>query len=250
MNISLSPETLFFWSLVPITNTLVVTLFLSAAIIVTSFLARKKIALVPKKAQNVFEVIVEFLLGLVEDIMQDRKLAQKTFPLIITIFLFVWISNFVELVPGLGTIGIEKVAHGEKEIIPFLRSASADMNMTLALAIISVVAIHYFGVSSLGASRYLKKFFVSPFRKPYIMGTCIGILELIGEFSRLLSFSFRLFGNIFAGEVLLIVMLGLVPYIIPIPFLALELLVGVIQALVFAVLTAAFIKMATMKAHN
>lgn len=249
MNISLSPEILTFIGSLPVTNTLVITVCLSAVIIFVSLIAQKKISLIPGKMQNAFEVIFEFLLSLVQDVMQDRALAKKTFPLIVTIFLFVWLANLAEMLPGLGTIGLAHAAEGKTEIIPFIRSASADMNVTLALTLISVVATHWYGMRAVGPFSYWRKFFVSPFKRPYGIGTFVGLLELVSEFSKVLSFSFRLFGNIFAGEVLLIVMLTLVPYIVPLPFLALELFVGAVQALVFAMLTAIFIKMATLEAH-
>lgn len=106
------------------------------------------------------------------------------------------------------------------------------------------------GIAALGFFKYAGKFFVSPLHKPYVVGTFVGVLELIGEIAKLISFSFRLFGNIFAGEVLLAVMLMLVPYLVPIPFLALEIFVGFIQALVFSMLTLVFLKIAvTESAH-
>ncbi len=245
MNISLAPEVLAFVGSIPITNTLLATGILSATIVSVSVISQKKLSPVPHKLQNVFEVIFEFLVGLVEGVMQNKDLSRRTFPLIATIFLFVWMSNLVELLPGLGTVGFLHEAEGKTEIIPFIRSASADMNVTLALAIIAVFSTHYFGISAVGVRRYAGKFFVSPFSKPYGIGTFVGLLELVSEFSKILSFSFRLFGNIFAGEVLLIVMLTLAPFVVPVPFLGMELFVGGIQALVFAMLTAVFIKMAT-----
>ncbi|QQS61360.1 MAG: F0F1 ATP synthase subunit A [Candidatus Moraniibacteriota bacterium] len=250
MHISLSPEILGFIGTFPLTNTLLATLSLSGFVIAISLFVQKKISLVPKKIQNAFESLIDFLLDLVNDVMQDKNLSRRTFPLIASIFIFIWVINLFEVLPGMGTVGMFEIVHGEKEFIPFIRSASADMNMTLALTAVALFAIHYFGVSALGASSYLGKFFVSPFKKPYGIGTFVGFLELVSEVSKILSFSFRLFGNIFAGEVLLMVMLVLVPYFVPIPFLFMELFVGFIQALVFAMLTAVFIKMATVKAEH
>lgn len=250
MNISLAPEILGFWGSLPITNTLLATLFLSGMIIAISLSARRMLSVVPGRTQMAVETVFEFLVDLVDDVMQNRDLAKKTFPLIATIFLFVWFANLVEVLPGLGTIGFFETVHGELELIPAMRSASADLNMTLALALIAVVATHSYGIRALGIRKYLGKFFVSPLKKPYGIGTFVGLLELVSEFSKILSFSFRLFGNIFAGEVLLLVMLWLAPYIIPVPFLAMELFVGVIQALVFAMLTAVFIKIATVSSEH
>jgi F-type H+-transporting ATPase subunit a len=104
------------------------------------------------------------------------------------------------------------------------------------------------GIMALGMKKYAGKFFVNPFKKPYFIGTFVGVLEIISEFAKIISFSFRLFGNVFAGEVLLLVMLALVPLVVPLPFLFLEVFVGFIQALVFAMLTLVFFKMAS-EAH-
>jgi len=121
--------------------------------------------------------------------------------------------------------------------------------MTIALAIVSVMAAQFLGIAAIGIRKYAGKFFVSPFHKPYFVGTFVGLLELVSEAAKIISFSFRLFGNIFAGEVLLMVMLFLVPYIVPLPFLFLELFVGFVQALVFSMLTLVFFKMAATEAH-
>lgn len=249
MHISLSPEILGSLGSFPLTNTFVLNGIVILCVIAVSFLAQKNISLAPKKIQNAFEIIVEFLLDLVDNVMQNRELTRKTFPLIASIFLFIWIINLFEVIPGMGTVGMYETVHGEKEFIPFIRSASADMNMTLALTAVAVFAIHFFGIASLGVRLYLGKFFVSPFKKPYGIGTFVGLLEFVSELSKILSFSFRLYGNIFAGEVLLMVMLFLVPYFVPVPFLFMELFVGFIQALVFAMLTTVFIKMATVHEH-
>jgi F-type H+-transporting ATPase subunit a len=124
---------------------------------------------------------------------------------------------------------------------------NADVNMTLSIAIISMLCVQVFGMLYLGAGGYLSKFFVAPWKTKGIEGpinTFVGLLEIIGEVSRLISFTFRLFGNVFAGEVLLVVISFLIPYVAPIPFLGLELFVGLIQGLVFSMLTLVFLKMA------
>lgn len=250
MEISLAAEPLFHIGNMPITNTLVITLILSILIIVTSFFLKNKIKLVPKGFQNIVESVLEALLNLVDNVTQDRKQTKRFFPLVATIFIFIILSNWIELVPGLGTIGINEMHAGKVALVPFIRSASADLNVTLAIALISVFAIQFMGIAAIGFVKYAGKFFVSPFHKPYFIGTFVGLLEIISEIAKIISFSFRLFGNIFAGEVLLIVILSLVPYIVPLPFLFLELFVGFIQALVFSMLTLVFLKMAvTETAH-
>ncbi len=245
MEISLAAEPLFHIGNLPVTNTLVVTLLLSAVIIIFSYLLKNRLKLIPRGFQNLIESVLEALLNLVDSVAQDKKQTKKFFPLIATIFIFVILSNWIELVPGLGTVGINAEHHGKIVLVPFVRSVSADLNFTIALAIISVFSVQFFGITAIGFFKYAGKFLVSPFHKPYFIGTFVGVLELVGEMAKLISFSFRLFGNIFAGEVLLIVILTLVPYIVPIPFLALEIFVGFIQALVFAMLTLVFLKMAT-----
>ena len=161
-----------------------------------------------------------------ENIAGGRKQAERFFPIVATIFILVLASNWAGIIPGVGSIGIHE---GEK-FIPLFRSANSDLNMTLALAIITVVLSHVYGFYLVGAKHHLGKFF--NFKGPIDFFT--GILEIIGEISKIISLSFRLFGNVFAGEVLLIIIGFLVPYIAPIPFLGLEIFVGFIQALIFA----------------
>jgi F-type H+-transporting ATPase subunit a len=160
---------------------------------------------------------------------------KQFFPLIATFFIFIMISNWFGLLPGVGTVGFW---HGT-EFTPLLRAATADLNMTVALAIVSIVSIQYFGFKTLGghySTRFLN------FKDPIYF--FLGLLEILSQLSSVLSFAFRLFGNIFAGEVLLAVMAFLMPFIVPLPFLAMELFVGFIQALVFSMLTAVFLVIA------
>lgn len=243
MNISLAPEPLFHLGSLPITNTLVVAWFLILVfIILMIILRRKKLSLVPKGLQNLLESVMEALLNLIQSVAGSRELAIKFFPLVTTIFLYVILSNWVELVPGLGTIGLNEIHHGKIVLIPFIRSSSADLNFTLAIALISVTSTWVMGIRQLGLWSHLGKFF--NFHGP--INFFVGILEFVSEFAKIISFSFRLFGNIFAGEVLLAVVAFLVPYLAPVPFLFLELFVGFVQALVFAMLTLVFLKMATV----
>lgn len=244
MEVSIAAESLFHIGGFPVTNTLIMTLIVSVLVMSLAFVLRGRLKQVPRGLQNVVEILIESLFNLTVDVTQDKKLAYTVFPLIATIFLFVLFSNWLGLLPGMGTVGLRE-GHS---FIPFIRSASADLNTTIALSIISVFSVQFIGIATIGVVKYGKKFFVSPFHKPYVIGSFVGLLELMGEVTRLLSFSFRLFGNIFAGEVLLMVMIHLMPYILPVPFLFLELFVGVVQAFVFAVLTLVFLKMATVEA--
>ena len=242
MHISLAAEPLFHLGGFTVTNSLLVSLVVSFLMIVFAFFFSPKIEKLPSKLQAILEVVFEYLIDLTESIA--GKNARKFLPLILTFFLFILMSNWIGLLPGFGSIGIKEIKDGHEVLVPIFRGATADLNTTLALATISVVATQYFGFSILKFS-YLKRFinFSSP------INFVTGILELISEFVKIISFSFRLFGNIFAGEVLLTVITFLVPFIAPLPFFGLEIFVGLIQALVFSLLTLVFINVATM-AHG
>lgn len=250
MEISIAAEKLFSLGSLPITNALLIGVLVSALIIFVVTRVTKSRTLVPRGLQNIVEIVFEALLDLVESVTQDKKQARQFFPLIATIFLFVLLSNWAGLLPGLGTVGVYGEHNGHHTIIPFLRSTSADLNFTLALSLIAVFTVQFAGIAALGIVKYGKKFFISPFHKPYGIGTAVGILELVSEIGKIISFTFRLFGNVFAGEVLLTVMLHLVPYFLPLPFMFLEVFVGFIQAVVFAMLTLVFLKMATLPAEH
>ncbi len=213
-----------------------------AILVISAYLSTRKMELVPKGAQNFIEIIIESLYNLITSVTGNEKESRRFFPLVSTIFLFVLLSNWLELVPGTGSIGILETGPGGGKIIPLFRAGSADLNFTLALAIISVFSIQYFGIISLGIFKYGKKFI--NFKTPILF--FVGILELIGEIAKIVSFSFRLFGNIFAGEVLLLVISFLAPYIVPLPFYFLEVIVGIIQAFIFSMLTLVFLKMAVV----
>lgn len=254
MGISLVPELITNFAGFPITNSVLTTAIISGIIIVIAFVVNKKTketTNAPKGFQNLFEYILEAVLNLVDSVTGDRGQTKKFFPFVATIFIFVIISNWIGLIPALipaGNVGVNQIHHGEEVLVPFIRSASADLNTTLALALVAVIVVQFMGITALGFKKYGGKFLISPLKKPYLIGTFVGILEIISEFAKIVSFSFRLFGNVFAGEVLLIVILMLVPYFLPLPFLFLEIFVGFIQALVFAMLTLVFMKMAT-EAH-
>lgn len=243
MNISLAAEPIFHIFSFPVTNTLLVSWAIIIFLAIIAFLFNKKIAKVPKGLQNILEMLIEGALNFMDTIVQDMKLTKKFFPLVMTIFVFVILCNWVEVVPGLGTIGIYEEHHGETILVPFIRSTSSDLNFTLAIAIISIFSVQVFGIAALGVKKYGKKFF--NFKNPILF--FVGFLELISEVSKMVSFSFRLFGNIFAGEVLLLVISFLVPYIVPLPFLFLEIFVGFVQALVFSMLSLVFLKMAVIE---
>lgn len=240
---TLSSETIAHIGSFEIRNTLVNSWIAVVFLVIVAFAFFKKGGkLVPKGLQNFVEAIVELLFNFFNSVTQDSKQTKKFFPIVATIFIFVITANWMGIFPGVGPIGIYEQHEGHEILVPFFRSAYSDVNLTLALAIISVVMTQIFGISSLGFFHYAGKFFINPLKDP--IGCFVGILELISELAKLISFSFRLFGNIFAGEVLLTVIGFLLPFIAPLPFYGLELFVGFVQALVFAILTLVFMKMA------
>jgi F-type H+-transporting ATPase subunit a len=155
-----------------------------------------------------------------------------------TMFLLVLFQNWFGLLPI--TEGVGSVPSGGGEIVPYLYSPATDLNFTLALALIAFIGIEFFGVATMGVLKYAGKFIT--FKSP--MKFVIGLIELISELARIITFSFRLFGNIFAGKVLILVIMFFVPLFLPIPFLAFETFVGFIQAVIFALLTLFFTKIA------
>ncbi len=279
-HISLAAEKIGYIFGFAVTNSILMTWIVMGIMVFFTFVTAKNLTLVPKHLQSIAEIIIEGLHSLFTSVVGKDKIAMF-FPLLATIFLFVVFSNWSGLLPGVGSIGlnenktaskiftpvyasivntndaeaiktenetqsedssqaVEKKETHEK-FIPLLRGPTADLNTTLALALVAVVSLQYYGFKTLGVS-YLSKFF--NFSNP--INFFLGILELISEAAKIVSFAFRLFGNIFAGEVLLTVIAFLMPIIAPLPFIGLELFVGVIQALVFSLLTAVFLNMATM----
>lgn len=229
----------------PLTNTLLMTWIVALFLIALSLSIQRKVRLVPAGAQNVAELGIEKLLGLMESVFGSRSKAEKYFPLVATIFTLVLVSNWFGILPGVGSIGMYETGEHGTTFVPFLRSAASDLNFTLAIAVIAVFSANFFGIAAIGFWKYAGKFI--SFKDP--VSFFVGILELVGEVAKMISFSFRLFGNIFAGEVLLIIVGVLAPFAAPIPFLGLELFVGFIQALVFAMLTIVFVSIATAEHH-
>ena len=229
----------------PITNTLLMSWIAMLVIGVFFLFGARRLKKVPTGAQNLLEALYEGFLSFMDLVTGKRAHSEKFFPLVFTFFIFILTSNWLGILPGLGSIGFHELHEGEEVFVPFARSANSDLNMTLALAVISVIATHFYGAKTLGALKHSSKY-VS-LKGP--IQFFVGILELVSEFAKLLSFSFRLFGNIFAGEVLLIIMGILLPFIAPIPFLGLELFVGLIQALIFATLTLVFLEIAVSAEH-
>ncbi|MCI0542302.1 F0F1 ATP synthase subunit A [bacterium] len=240
IHIALAPEIVTEIFGIPITNTLLMAWVVVFVLGLVGFLVGRKVKLVPTRLQGLFEIALEYVLNFMEETLESKKFARIFFPLITTLFLFILMGNLLQFIPGVGSVGF---FHGEgehQEFAPLFRSLNTDFNVTLALAMISFIVIEISGVVVLGLLKYGKKFvnFSSP------IGFFLGIMELISEVARLISFSFRLFGNIFAGEVLIAVVIAFLPYLAPVPLLLYEVFVGFIQAAIFALLTLFFIKLA------
>ncbi|OGZ66969.1 MAG: ATP synthase F0 subunit A [Candidatus Staskawiczbacteria bacterium RIFCSPHIGHO2_02_FULL_33_16] len=220
-----------------ITNSLFSTLVVSLFLMVVALIIYKKINIIPGKLQSVIEMGFLWLLDLMESMLGSMKKAEQYFPLVATIFIFIMASNLSGILPGVGSFIIDH----EGKHIPLFRSPAADLNFTLAFAVISVITTNIIGMIAVGSFAHISKFI--NFKNPVVF--FIGILELVSELAKIISLSFRLFGNVFAGEVLLIIVFFLAPYFIPLPFLFLEIFVGLIQAFVFAMLTLVSISLHT-----
>lgn len=242
-----------------ITNSLLNSWATVIILVVLFVLIGKKIKKIPKGLQNIFELILEEALHLADSITGSRKRSEKFLPISLSLFLFILVNNWLGLFPGVGTIGFIEAEGAHKVFIPMLRGGTADLNTTLALALFAVVSSHVIGSFTVGAWNHLNKFInIKSFlaipgkiRKDFSIilvnpiKAFVGVVEIIGEGAKVASLSFRLFGNIFAGEVLLASMMALFAYILPLPFMFLEIIVGLIQALIFAILTLVFITIAT-----
>lgn len=301
LHISLAAETLFHIGPIPVTNSML-TMFIVMALVLLVFTAiARRAQAVPGRGQGLIEMIVEFIMGLVEG-AAGRKFGRTVLPLVSGIFIFILFSNFSGLLPGMGTIGVYReeaeeapaatveathtpgaadhvvaegtpaaaattggdhdgnggddhaAADGEhaeahKALVPFFRAPTADLNMTLALSLLTFTMVQIYGIKAHGVGGRLKHMANPPFIFP---------IEVISELSRILSLSARLFGNVFAGEVLLGVMyamaaaikIAVLPFLFPVIFLFLEVMFGTIQALVFALLTTIYITLAAADAHG
>jgi F-type H+-transporting ATPase subunit a len=243
----------------PITNSMMTSAVALIIILAIGVTVKRKLKKVPTGIQNALEMIIEMFLGLFDEVTGSRKKSLSFAPLVLAFFFFVLINNWMGILPGVGSIGQIASHGGELFFIPYLRGGTADLNTTLALATIGVVISHILGVMSVGAWNYLNKFInIKAFleipkkvlKDPTILlvnpiKAFVGLIEVIGEVAKVASLSFRLFGNVFAGEVLLASMSAILAFGVPIPFLFLEVLVGLIQALIFAMLILTYLTINT-----
>lgn len=239
MEISLAGQTLFHIGVFPVTNTILTSWIVTLFLIVSGIVVGLNFKKLPSGIQQFWEMIYETLEDLAVGIAGEK--GKDFVPVALTLFVYILLNNWLELIPGVGSVGINLTENGSKVFVPAIRSATSDLNTTLALAIVSVGSTQFFGIKVSGLLGHLKHF--------------INPLEIVSELSKVISFSFRLFGNMFAGDVLLAtgasllvlitgsshVWYGAVGGLIQIPFFALEALVGFIQAFIFAVLTLVFI---------
>ena len=231
--ISLKAQELFSVGGYNVTNSLLLTLVVSFVLISLSFVISRRVNIIPGKLQSVAEMGMESLLGLMESTLGSIEKAERYFPLVATIFIFILTSNILGIFPGVGSLMLEKGGGPGGYPVSLFRSPASDLNFTLAFAVISVLVTNIIGMMAVGAFKHIGKFL--NFKDP--ISFFIGILELISEIAKIISLSFRLFGNVFAGEVLLTIIFSLAPYFVPLPFLILELFVGLIQAFIFAMIT-------------
>ncbi len=262
MNVPIAAETIFSIGSFPVTNAYVNSSILTLCMVIFAAILHFKLNQIPGKLQNAFEAVLEFLFGYFDQVTGSREKSKRFLPLVGTLFLFILLSNWMGLLPGTGTVGIWQLIHGKQELVPIMRSAASDMNLTLAMAVVAVAGSHVLGMLTLGFFIHWNKFIqlgtlwkalIS--LKPIAILTAliefiVGFIELFSEAAKLVSLSLRLFGNIFAGEVLITVLSSLVAFILPLPFMALELIVGLVQATVFSLLTLVYLSMLTTPPHG
>ena len=246
----------------PITNSIIGAWLTMIFLVGFSYAVTRRIKLVPGRLQSAFESLLGWLYNLCQRVAGEEN-GRRFFPVVATIFLFVAFNAWLSLIPGFGSIMVT-TADGHQ--VHLLRGANTDINMPLALALISFVFVEYFGLKSLGI-RYLRKFLnVGQFFRSIgqvargriraglsglftgFIHVFVGFLETLSELIRIVSFTFRLFGNMTAGEILLLIAAFLIPWVFSIPFYGLELLVGFVQALIFGGLTLVFLTLAV--AHH
>lgn len=261
--VTIYPEPIFEVGHFTITNSLINSWIVVLIIVAVALAIGRGLKKIPGKFQGMIEVVVEQALEMSDMVTHSRKTSRQIFPLVIGIFIFILLNNWLGLLPGVGSIGFIETAHNESVFVPLLRGATADYNTTLAMALMSVIGANLFGIGMIGIWHYFNKFvninalvaipkkiikdptiiFVNPIK------FFVGLVEIVSEISKVASLSLRLFGNIFAGEVLLTSIAAIFAFALPIPFIFLEIIVGIIQALIFAMLTLVYFTVASSEDH-
>ena len=240
-HVTLSAERLFQIGPWEVTNSLLGAVIAGLILVAAAIYVSRRVSVVPGRVQSLVELPFEFMFNVVRD--QGGRTWRSMLPLIAAIFIFLLVANWMGILPGVGTIGFYTEEHGERVLVPYVRAAAADLNFTLGLALISFVVFVYFGIKIQGLRGYLGEV-LAP--QPRWLAPLIGPIELISNLSRIISLSMRLFGNVFAGEVLVLVLLVIGPMFIFV-ISGLELLFGAVQALVFALLSMTYVVLATIE---
>ena len=240
IHVSIAAEKLGEFIGIPITNTLVTSWVVIAILVIVAFVVRSRLSLIPGRFQTLLEEMFGYVYDYVAETLESREMARRFFPLLMTVFLFVFIGNMIHFVPGIGSL--------EYMHEPLLRAPNTDLTTPLVLAIISFLVIEVTGIMAIGFWKYSSKFLQNPIKNP--IGFAVGLIELIGELVRVISLSFRLFGNILAGEIIIAVAVFFVPYFLPVPLMLFEIFIGSLQAAIFALLTLFFIKLAIAEPHG
>jgi F-type H+-transporting ATPase subunit a len=250
----------------PVTNSYINSLLTVIGFVVFAYIIKRSVARLHNKAPrgilNLFESVLELLLGYFDSVTRDRKKSIRFLPLVGTLFFFILVSNWIGLLPGIGSIGRWGMHEGHLALIPLFRPATTDLNTTLSMAVLVVASSHVLGVAAIGFFKYANKFIkLGDVYRAVRSGSptkilvaavefVVGIIEIFSEVAKMASLSLRLFGNVFAGEVLLTVLASIIAYAVPLPFMALEILVGVVQATVFSLLTLVYLTIATTEVHE
>jgi F-type H+-transporting ATPase subunit a len=269
-NVSLAPDTIFYIGGFPVTNTLFCT-WISIVVLFLMFFCARQGKLIPSGWQNFMEWMIEALLGLVEGVVGKER-GKKFFPLVATFFLFILVSNLLDVIPTVDTVGtidwtriqqINAAGHTSYQpvlgfllfgpisnaLIPWVRPATTDLNLNLAMALIAVITAQVFGFATLGFGEHVSKYLnfkaLFKFSLTGFIEFFLGLLEIISEIARIISLTFRLFGNIFAGSVVLAVFAFILPFLADVVFIPFEIFVAVVQAFVFALLALTYLQLAT-----
>lgn len=236
-----------------VTNSLLTSWVAVFLIVILSMVVRLKLKKVPGIFQGSVEKVVEGAMEMMDLVTNDRKKSEQVFPIVFAVFIFILVNNWLGLIPGIGSITLNGTA--------MFRGGTADLNTTLALGLFAVISANIFGVIVVGAWNYLNKFInlktlieipKKIVKEPTVVlinpiNFFVGLIEVVSEVAKVASLSFRLFGNIFAGEVLLASIAAIAAWLVPLPFMFLEIIVGIIQALIFSVLTLVYFSIASME---
>ncbi|MDR1511572.1 MAG: F0F1 ATP synthase subunit A [Endomicrobium sp.] len=239
------PDVLFSVANFPVTNAVAATIISDVVVVLFVLAINRVVSLEPTPLQNAVEMVIDYFIKITEEIAGER--ASFICPWVLSFFIFMLISNLIAQLPGFELIILKMPMSKSCNKVPLLRAASTDLNFTLALAVISVVVTHYLSIKCAGIKAYFTRFITFRIFPVFLF---VGILEFLNEITKIISFSFRLFGNILSGERIMATMYGIFPLGLPLPFMLLEFLVAIIQAMIFAMLTLVFMHIMTDKPHT